>query len=162
VLIEVTEQSGAEQSCAEQAWEQAIKGAHADGFTFFDLLTVVERDAAFDVVAHLYRPSDGRDRWVACRVPIEDAHLPSCTGVYRAAAWHEREAREMFGIRFTGADASAEEPLLLRELAVDRPLRKSVLLDARQQRAWPGEAEAGGRRSRRRLRPPGVPEGEGR
>ncbi|MCB9914064.1 MAG: NADH-quinone oxidoreductase subunit C [Planctomycetes bacterium] len=35
-------------------------------------------------------------------VPKASARIPSATGVYRAAQWHERECAEMFGIEFVG------------------------------------------------------------
>ena len=71
----------------------------------------------------------------------------------------------MFGITFLGPDG---EPLELAGLLLPpgydgHPLRKDSWLAARQERPWPGAKEPGESDrdvtpSRRRLRPPGVPE----
>jgi NADH-quinone oxidoreductase subunit C len=34
-------------------------------------------------------------------VPRDNPEVPSVTSVYRTANWHEREAYDLFGIRFT-------------------------------------------------------------
>ncbi len=39
---------------------------------------------------------------VKVRVEEDDPVVPTVTGVYRAASWHEREAWDMMGIRFDG------------------------------------------------------------
>jgi NADH-quinone oxidoreductase subunit C len=43
-------------------------------------------------------------RWIRLEaaVPATDPHLPSVTGVYPTADWHERETYDMFGIVFDG------------------------------------------------------------
>jgi NADH-quinone oxidoreductase subunit C len=49
--------------------------------------------------------------------------------------------------------------LLLPDGFEGHPLRKDFVLAARVAKQWPGEKEPGGVPSRRRQRPPGVPEG---
>ncbi|MFP5259932.1 MAG: NADH-quinone oxidoreductase subunit NuoB, partial [Acidobacteriota bacterium] len=39
---------------------------------------------------------------LTCALPSRDAALPSVTGVWPSANWYEREAAEMFGLRFDG------------------------------------------------------------
>lgn len=39
---------------------------------------------------------------VKCRVEEADAWVPTVTGLWPSAAWHEREAYDMMGIRFEG------------------------------------------------------------
>jgi NADH-quinone oxidoreductase subunit C len=117
-------------------------------------------DAGLSVVAHLYSLAGRHHVLVRTVLPRAAARLPTATGVYRGAAWHERETREMFGIAFDGHPHPA--PLLLPDGFEGHPLRKDFVLAARAARQWPGAKEPGDRdvpRARRRLPPPGVPEG---
>jgi NADH-quinone oxidoreductase subunit C len=86
--------------------------------------------------------------------------------VFAGARWHERETHEMFGIDFT-ADGSVLdlETLLLPDEFEGHPLRKEFVLASRVAKPWPGakepgesDAHAAGPRTRRRARPPGVPD----
>jgi NADH-quinone oxidoreductase subunit C len=128
---------------------------------FFDWLTGVdEQPAGVAVVVHLYSLT-GRHH-VLARTMLEGSApvLATVTGVYRGAAWHERETAEMFGVQFEGHPYPA--PLLLPAGFEGHPLRKDFALAARAALAWPGAKEPGERevpRKGRRLDPPGVPEG---
>jgi NADH-quinone oxidoreductase subunit C len=144
-------------------WVAALAfGRDVAGCDFFDWLTAVdEQDEGFAVVAHLYS-IEGRLHLLArTLVPRLDPVLPTATAVFRGAAWPERETHEMFGIVFDGHPGLA--PLLLPEGFEGHPLRKEFALAARAAQEWPGAKEPGEReasaRSRRRLVPPGVPEG---
>ncbi len=139
-------------------WVEALEAAYAAGAVFFDLLTAYDlEDDGFAVVAHV-ASGDLRDHLlVRASVPRGDAVLATATGVYRGAAWHERETHEMFGIGFAGHDPL--DPLLLPAAFGAAPLRKDFVLAARAARPWPGEkdpSDSGGR-ARRRTLPPGVP-----
>jgi NADH-quinone oxidoreductase subunit C len=132
------------------------------GCDFFDWLTAVdEQDQGLAVVVHLYSIDSGQHLLVRTLVPGEDPVLPTATGLFRGAAWAERETHEMFGVVFDGHPGLA--PLLLPEGFEGHPLRKDFPLAARAAQEWPGAREPGERqaseRSRRRLVPPGVPEG---
>lgn len=130
------------------------------GCDFFDWLTAVdEEDRGLAVVAHLYSVA-GRHRLLVRTLVPPGESLPSATGLYRGAAWHERETHEMFGLVFGGHPGL--EPLLLPAEFEGHPLRKDFALAARAAREWPGLVEPGERdtaRLRRRLLPPGIPEG---
>jgi NADH-quinone oxidoreductase subunit C len=153
-------------------WAQSARLAREEGFTFFDWLSAVDQtdqeDPGLDVLCHLIRPRPWQRLLLRTRV-AEGAPLDSLTGVFAGAAWHEREAHEMFGLQLTGFDDGTGQglrPLLLPDGFEGTPLRKSFVLAARASKAWPGAKEPGesesgtGRRSpsRRRLLPPGVPD----
>lgn len=146
-----------------QDWLTALAFARdVAGCDFFDWLTAVdELDQGFAVVAHLYCIESGQHMLVRTLVPREDPVVPSATGLFRGAGWAERETHEMFGVVFDGHPGLA--PLLLPEGFEGHPLRKDFQLAARAAQEWPGAREPGERqaseRSRRRLMPPGVPEG---
>lgn len=128
---------------------------------FFDWLTAVdERGDGFAVVVHLYSLAGRHHLLVRTLLPCTGPRLPTATGLYRGAAWHERETHEMFGVVFDGHPHPA--PLLLPDGFEGHPLRKDFVLAARAAQQWPGAREPGERdvpRTRRRLPPPGVPEG---
>ncbi|MGZ4633907.1 MAG: NADH-quinone oxidoreductase subunit C [Oryzihumus sp.] len=154
-------------------WVAALTAAREEGFAFFDWLTAVDQtdDAeapGFDLVCHVMRhraPGELDRLLLRTRVPL-DAPVASATGVWRGAAWHERETHEMFGVDFDGFDDGTGQglrPLLLPDGFEGTPLRKSFVLAARASKAWPGakepgESEAGSSPSRRKLLPPGVPD----
>jgi NADH-quinone oxidoreductase subunit C len=146
-----------------QDWLAALAFARdVAGCDFFDWLTAVdELDQGYAVVAHLYCIESGQHMLVRTLVPREDPVLPTATGLFRGAGWAERETHEMFGVVFDGHPGLA--PLLLPEGFEGHPLRKDFQLAARAAQEWPGAREPGERqaseRSRRRLVPPGVPEG---
>lgn len=122
------------------------------GCTYFDWLSAVDepgtgfRVAAYVVALGGSEGAGAAGRAVRCllvrtTVPHEAAALPTATGVYAGAAWHERETHEMFGIGFTGHPGLA--PLLLPDGFEGHPLRKDFVLAARVVKAWPGAKEPG-------------------
>lgn len=60
-----------------------------------------ERSKRFDVVYHFADPANNRRLRMKARVG-ENESLPSVTPIYKSADWFEREAFDMFGIRFEG------------------------------------------------------------
>ncbi|NHA68073.1 NADH-quinone oxidoreductase subunit C [Phycicoccus flavus] len=155
------------------AWRGAVAAARDEGFAFLDWLSAVDRtydEAApgYDVVCHLYDVrSPGALRGLLLTTRLADGEaLPSVTGVFPGAAWHERETHEMFGIDVEGFDDGTGlglRPLLLPDGFEGTPLRKSFQLAARASRPWPGGKEPGEGHessrspSRRRVQAPGVP-----
>jgi len=84
----------------------ALKG-HAEGqFDFLaDLCGVdrgVEEEPRFEVNYHLF--STTRFHRLRLKVLLDEAnvHVPTVTGVWRTANWHERETFDLFGIVFDG------------------------------------------------------------
>jgi NADH-quinone oxidoreductase subunit C len=76
------------------------------GFDFVSDLATVDRftdDGRFEVVYNLVSIAGRKRLRLKVRVEESDPTVPSITGVYPAAAWHEREAWDMMGIHFAGA-----------------------------------------------------------
>ena len=156
-------------------WRAAVAAARDEGFAFFDWLTAVDQldaqeSAGFDLVCHVIdvrTPRALRRRLIRARLPEGEA-AESVTGVFRGAAWHERETHEMFGIDFAGFDDGTDlglRPLLLPDGFEGTPLRKSFVLAARASKPWPGAKEPGESEhtkptGRRRVSAPGVPDPE--
>ncbi len=151
-------------------WEQAVLLARDGlGCRWFDWLSAVdELDDGFRLVAHVAARRTGAVEHLLVRTLLPRA-LPvvsTVAGVYAGARWHERETHEMFGIDFTEAgEPLALETLLLPEDFEGHPLRKDFVLVSRVAKPWPGakepgesDASMGGARTRRRARPPGVPD----
>jgi NADH-quinone oxidoreductase subunit C len=98
----------------------------------FDMLTDVSGvdnfgDAVrYEVVYHLYSMNDRRHLRLKASVPEDDLIVDSVVSVWKTADWHEREAFDMFGIRFRN------HPNLKRILMWDGypyfPLRKDFPL----------------------------------
>ena len=59
---------------------------------------------------------------VRARVPRDHPEIPTISGVFPGANWHERETHDFFGIRFAGHPNLT--PFLLPEDATFHPLRK--------------------------------------
>ncbi len=151
------------------SWVQELTAARDEqGFTYFDFLTAVDQldaaeDPGFDVVVHLWSIDRREHLLMRTRVPAGAPTLPTATGVFAGASWHERETYEMFGLVFDGHPNLI--PLLLPDGFEGHPLRKSFVLAARAAKAWPGakepgESDEGAAPSRRKTRPPGVPDPE--
>lgn len=88
-----------------------------------------ERPERFEVVYHLYSLSIKKRIRLKVRVPESNLVIPSIVSLYKAANWFEREAFDMFGIRFEG------HPNLKRILTFEEfegyPLRKDYPVNKR-------------------------------
>ena len=112
----------------------ALRTADALTFDFLHDLTVVdyiEEEPRFEVVVHLTsvnRPGT----WirVKCRVPEDDAVVPSLVPLWEGAEWLEREAYDMYGMRFK--DHPDLRRVLLYEEFEGFPLRKDYPKDLQQ------------------------------
>ncbi|GAA3841128.1 hypothetical protein GCM10022243_04390 [Saccharothrix violaceirubra] len=142
-------------------WHASAATLHAAGFALFDWLGVEDAGrpgasgTAHAVLLHVINPDTRRG--VLLRTVLTGT-LPSVADLWPGAAWHEREAAEMFGLAL---DRPAER-LLLADSFAGHPLRKDFVLAARVVRPWPGRLEPGedgtSAPSRRRTAPPGVPD----
>jgi NADH-quinone oxidoreductase subunit C len=83
----------------------------------------------FDVAYQLTNVETGER--MTLRVAVEDGgEVPTVTGVWRGANWHEREAFDMFGIRFAGHPDPRR--ILMPEEFDAHPLRKDFPLEGRE------------------------------
>jgi len=74
-------------------------------FTFLANLSPVDwlsRTPRFEVVYHLRSLEFNYRIALKVDVPDQTLSLPSLTGIWRAANWLEREAYDLFGVRFAG------------------------------------------------------------
>jgi NADH-quinone oxidoreductase subunit C len=94
------------------------------------------QEEGLEVVYHLASLTKPNSLTVKTRVTYEDAVVPSIAALYPAADWHEREARDMFGINFDGHPNLV--PILLPDDMTDHfPLRKDNPLQEIEE--WQGE-----------------------
>jgi NADH-quinone oxidoreductase subunit C len=135
---------------APDAWKPELAARAAAGHAYLDVLTVIDRGAELEVIVRLVDMSTVEGLLVSTRVPADRPEILSIVDLFPAADWHEREAAEMFGVRFIGHP----DPRPLLTDGTGEPLRKATPLPARVAIPWPG-ADAS---ARRRSRVPGVPD----
>ncbi len=113
------------------------------------------------VVYHLYSPGRRHKFTMQVRVPREPGEVPSLAELWPTAAWHEREAWDLVGIRFTGHPDLRR--ILLEEGWVGHPLRKDYVMPGQ----WDGVPLEGRPYADPKFTPddvvlpPGVPGGGG-
>jgi NADH-quinone oxidoreductase subunit C len=61
-----------------------------------------EDEPRFEVNYHLFSTKSYQRLRLKVLLNEEDAHLPTVTGVWRTANWHERETYDLFGVIFDG------------------------------------------------------------
>jgi NADH-quinone oxidoreductase subunit C len=109
--------------------EPACRMTHLSSLSAVDMSASERKTPRFDVVCHLYGVETNQR--LTLKVGVEDgAEVPSLTPIWKTANWHEREAYDMFGIRFAGHED------LRRILMPDEfdafPLRKDFPLEGRE------------------------------
>jgi NADH-quinone oxidoreductase subunit C len=116
---------------------EAAKNNETLAFDFLRDLCGVDYEAdGLEVVYHLYSFKHRHNVTLKTRVPTSDPKIATATDLWKAADWHEREARDMFGIVFEGHPNLV--PLLLPEDMLDHfPLRKDNPLAPLEE--WQGE-----------------------
>ena len=93
-------------------------------------------ETRFQLFARLYSIKDGMGITFKSDLPDEDLTADTWSTVFAGADWHEREAREMFGVSFNGHPNPIN--LYLPADFQGHPLRKDFPLLARRVRPWPG------------------------
>ena len=137
-------------------WVETIRRTRdEEGLTFFSWLAGVDWSKESAVGEGVGDPDELRERYeVICRLssvenadaahfitelPKDDAVLDTIVPLFAGAAWHEREAHEMFGIDFRGHPNLTK--LYLPDGFVGHPLRKSFPLLTREIKPWPGNVD---------------------
>ncbi len=140
-------------------WRAAAQAARDKaGLNFFSWLSAIDWSAEVTVGEPVDDPETLEERYdVLCRlstvanangvilvasVPKDDPVIDSLVTVFGGAAWHEREAAEMFGLRFTGHPHLVN--IYLPDEFEGHPLRKSFPLLAREVKPWPGTVDVEG------------------
>ncbi len=93
-------------------------------------------DTRFQLLARVVNVVDHDDVLLKADVPDDTLAMPTWSGFYAGANWHEREMREMFGIEFVGHPDPRN--LYLPGEFEGFPLRKDFPLLSRVVKPWPG------------------------
>jgi NADH-quinone oxidoreductase subunit C len=96
------------------------------GLNYLSCLTAIDRKDGLEAIYHPERMDAARQGIaVRIRVPYDQPVIPSVEHVWKTADWHEREAWDLVGIRFSG------HPGLKRILCAEdwegHPLRKDYV-----------------------------------
>ena len=95
---------------------------------FFSFLTAVDwKDAGLEVVVRLDHVDDRIGLMMKTKLGPGVSECPSIAPIFRGADWMEREAYDMFGIRFDGHPDLRR--ILLSDDWVGHPLLKSYAVD---------------------------------
>jgi NADH-quinone oxidoreductase subunit C len=99
----------------------------AFGYRYYVFGAAVEGPEAFEIVHAVRNLETGDTLFVRVKVPKDAAEVDSAAFVYAGSEWHEREAFDLFGVRFRA------HPDLRRILMPDdyegHPLRKDFAMD---------------------------------
>ena len=88
-----------------------------------DLCGVDHEADGMEVVYQLYSYKLRHGVTIKVKLTLDDLHLPTASDIWKAADWHERECRDMFGIVFDNHPNLV--PILLPDDMLDHfPLRK--------------------------------------
>ncbi len=93
-------------------------------------------DTRIQMLASVAKPGTDERVLLKADVPDDDPRIGTWVRGYAGAAWHEREAHEMFGIDFVGNDDLRH--IYLPSEFEGHPLRKEFPLLARVVKPWPG------------------------
>jgi len=94
-------------------------------FDFLECLSGVDCGAEInrmEVVYHVYSILKNHSIVLKCRTSRQEPKVPSVSSIWRTADWHEREAYDLFGIRFEGHPQL--QRIFMPEDWVGHPLRK--------------------------------------
>jgi len=105
---------------------ELLKYIEKFGFDYLSCITVVdyeEKQEIFEMVYHLVSIRRHHKMAIKVSLPSNDPTVPSVLSIWKSADWFEREAHDLFGIKFEGRENLP--PLLLFEGFEGYPGRKS-------------------------------------
>jgi NADH-quinone oxidoreductase subunit C len=136
-IIETGSQHGNEWArIRREDWKIVAQFLRDDEATKLDMfidLTAVDRfgrEPRFDVVLHLYSVDRKHRVRLYGGVPEEDPTIDTLSGVWAGANWFEREAYDLYGVRFQGHPDLRR--ILMYPEFVGHPLRKDYPKEKRQ------------------------------
>jgi NADH-quinone oxidoreductase subunit C len=97
---------------------------HLDYCSFVSAVDRPEQ-GVFEVVYHLFSMEARHELLLKVRVPRLEPRVPSVTGIWSGANWHEREAYDLFGIVFDGHPDLRR--IMMTEDWTGHPLRKDYV-----------------------------------
>ncbi|HEV7395089.1 MAG TPA: NADH-quinone oxidoreductase subunit C [Pyrinomonadaceae bacterium] len=105
----VTEAFGEVTAVVPREFIVAVCAELKAGSSHFDFLADlcgvdrgVEEEPRFEVNYHLFSTTTYQRLRLKVVVDEQDAHVPTVTGVWRTANWHERETFDLVGVIFDG------------------------------------------------------------
>ncbi len=117
-----------------------------DDVTSFELLSDLtgvdyfgKKEPRFEVVYHLYSVTRNHRLRIKVEVDEDDPVVPSIMELWRSVYWMEREAWDLYGIRFEGHPDLRR--VLLYEQFEGHPLRKDYDMEDRQPLIPPREGK---------------------
>jgi NADH-quinone oxidoreductase subunit C len=109
---------------------------YRDGY-FLEDVTGLDTTEGIEVLYH-FDTFEGSSRLrLKVVTPHDDPRVPSITGIYDGAQWHERETTDFYGVAFEGIPNPA--PLLLPDDMEERPLLKTEKKRLSRADLMPGE-----------------------
>ena len=102
-----------------------------------------EAEPRFDVITILYNLRTKKRLHLCTTLPGLDPVCPTLVGVFRGADWFEREAWDMYGVRFEGHPDLRR--ILMPDMFPDFPLRKEYPVEGTGSYAAPRRALGGNR-----------------
>lgn len=111
---------------------QGLKECRELAFDFLRNVTGIDMtEEGLRAVYHFYSFKHRHSIQVDVNTPPGNPHIPSITGLYAAADWHEREAAEMVGLVFDGhpnlKNLLLDEDVRIHPLLKAHPLQKAEL-----------------------------------
>jgi len=105
-------------------------GSSFEMLTDLTCVDYLGRTPRFEVVYHLHSLTKRQRLRVKVGVPEDDPTIDTMTDLWSAAGWLEREAWDLYGVRFVGHPDLRR--VLLYEEFVGHPLRKDYPTEKRQ------------------------------